>query len=395
MRVALVNKYWFLKGGAERVLFLTKELLETAGHEVVCFGMRDERNSIQNEFFTDPVDYTSRGMARIKNSVKTIHNTDAKKRFARFLDTYKPDVIHLHNIYHQLSFSILRPAKERGIPMVMTLHDYKMMSPNYTMYHHGKVDDTMVGGRYYRCLLTNCMENMGQSLVATLEAYLRQAKRYADDIDAYLCPSEYVKHIALKANLPKDRLHLVQSPVPQYSKNEETRSVDDGSILYVGRLSEEKGLRTLLRVAEKTPNIPYIIVGDGPLRSELERVNRPNVWFVGYRSSAEVRAYLRVARVLVMPSEWYEVSGLSMLEAINARTFVIGADIGAIPEIVPQECLFPPKNVEKLLGMIERWYHASSDEREQVTSQLFEKVKNVHDPMQYIRKVIDIYDEVV
>ena len=144
MKVLLVNKYWYIRGGAERMVFVTKELLEKAGHEVEIFGMNHPDNIFSNDYFVDYLDYRkSKGIKKIKSVCKTIYNKQAKENFARLVKDFRPDVVHFHNIYHQLSFSLLEVTKAQKIPTVMTLHDYKMISPNYSLYHHNKIDDSL------------------------------------------------------------------------------------------------------------------------------------------------------------------------------------------------------------------------------------------------------------
>ena len=171
MKILLVNKYWYARGGAERVVFLTKRVLEDAGHTVEVFGMKQKKNTLENEYFIDTIDYaTGSWMARIMYGIKSIYNVDAKKRFAKLVDDFAPDVIHFHNIYHQLSYALLDVVRAKNIPSVMTLHDYKMLSPNYTLFHHNTIDTSMLGGKYYRCLLHNAMGSWARSFFVMCEA---------------------------------------------------------------------------------------------------------------------------------------------------------------------------------------------------------------------------------
>ena len=398
MRVALVNKFWFQKGGTERVLFLTKQLLENAGHEVCTFGMQDDRNRVENKYYVPHVSYeNAKGLKRISAGLNAIYNRDAKKRFASFLDEYKPDVIHIHNIYHQLSFSIFDAAKKRGIPIVMTLHDYKMMSPNYMLYHHGKIDESMIGGSYYRCLLNNCMGSIGQSLVATVEAHVRAWWGYAGAVSAYICPSEFVKSMAVRAGIDESRMHVVRNPV---ENNMSIDTSDNGQyVAYIGRLSEEKGLYTFLDAAKALPDIPHRIIGDGPQKNELEEYvktnNMQNVSFTGFLSGDALSAAIQSARIVVVPSTWYEVAGLSMLEAILSGKIVIASDIGAIPESIPEELLFPSGNSKVLAIKIDEWYTAPKARRDAQVLVCQQVIAGRHTPSIYVNQLVSLYESVV
>ncbi len=398
MRVALVNKYWFQKGGTERVLFLTKQYLEDAGHEVVCFGMHDERNIVNNEFFVPHMSYdTAHGMSKVRAGINAIFNREAKKKFAAFLDAYAPDVIHVHNIYHQLSFSIFDTAKKRGIPIVMTLHDYKMMSPNYMMYHHGHVDMSMIGKKYYRCVLNNCMEDMGQSIVATVEAYVRGLKPWATQVSLYLAPSVYMADIAMRAGLPSGRVHVLPNPVDITGQSEDL--VDGSTVVFFGRISPEKGVHTFLKSASLNPSILHIVLGTGPeLDSATQYVQEhglANVTFAGFLDGDALRNALLQARIVVVPSEWPEVAGMTIFEAYLLGKIVIGTHIGAIPESIPAEFLVPPGDHVALSEKIAQWFRVSFEERARRGRELQADVVSTHALDTYGKQLVTYYASVI
>jgi glycosyltransferase involved in cell wall biosynthesis len=317
-----------------------------------------------------------------------------KKKFAAFLDAYAPDVIHVHNIYHQLSFSIFDAAKKRGIPIVMTLHDYKMMSPNYMMYHHGHVDMSMIGKKYYRCVLNNCMEAMGQSIVATVEAYVRGLKRWATQIAVYLAPSEFMAGVAERSGLPVSKIAILRNPI-SLQKEVGDKKTDKGPVLYVGRLSKEKGLDALLSAAANTPHIQYVIAGDGPEKKYLETqkvgMNLKNVDFVGYQRGEALQALYRNAGIVVLPSVWHENAPMVIVEAVSAGTIVIGSDIGGIPEFLPPELLFEPGNSVHLADRVRYWHAASAETRQQMVTSLRDVLLERHSPHVYIKKLLAYY----
>lgn len=395
MKIVLVNKYWYLKGGTERVVFVTKKLLEETGHQVEIFGMKHEKNIFENEYFVENVDYQNMtGVQKIKNARNFIYNADAKAKFKKLLENFQPDVVHFHNIYHQLSFSLVEAARERHIPMVMTLHDYKMLSPNYTLFHHGQIDESSLTGKYYRCILNNCMENMGESLLVTLEAYSRKNKKYQEAIAQYISPSFFLKDLCVRAGWKEDAVQVIPNPLAV----EKNTFVSGEYVAYAGRLSSEKGVSILLEAAAQTPDISYKIAGTGPeeasLKARAQKLQLKNVEFVGWLVGDAMTVFLQNARLLVVPSLWYENYPYSILEAKVLGKIVLGANIGGIPEMIDADCLFDPKDVDSLVPLIKKWYHTPLAVRQERGEQLQKEVSEINDRERYLDRVLDVYTKV-
>lgn len=399
MKILLVNKYWYLRGGSERIVFSTKELLEKAGHTVAVFGMKDSRNIFSNDYFIDEINFRkSKGIEKIIVGLKSIYNFDAKKRFRHLVQEFQPDVIHFHNIYHQLSFSLLDVVKELHIPSVMTLHDYKMISPNYNLFHHGAIDESCIRGSYWKCLMKNCLENFSFSLIATIEAYLRQWKKWNQVIDAYICPSDFLKKKFIEAGWDENKLSTIVYPciVPKvkYVKSE------NSNVVFFGRLSSEKGLHVLFEAAKKTPNINYKIIGIGPLYNELKNkiTNKKisNVVLLGYKNGDELWSLVASAGVVVVPSIWYETGGpMTVAEALSIGVPVIASAIGSISEVLPQNLLVPPNDSSALAQKISEWFAKPEEEKENIMTELQKKTIQKYDPEQYLKKLEDLYRQVV
>lgn len=391
MKILLVNKYWYARGGAERVVFLTKRVLEDAGHTVEVFGMKQEKNTLENEYFIDTIDYaTDSWMARVMYGIKSVYNVDAKKRFAKLVDDFAPDVIHFHNIYHQLSYSLLDVVRAKNIPSVMTLHDYKMLSPNYTLFHHNTIDTSMLGGKYYRCLLHNAMGSWIRSFFAMCEAYLRSWKKWSIVVDWYIAPSACMKTLCKKSGIPMDNIQVVQNPI-----EEDTVSLPGNTVVYVGRLAKEKGVLTLLGAAQHTPHISYKIVGDGPEKSLLEQYcithHIKNVEFCGWLEGETLDQAITAAKFVVVPSEWYENCPYSVLEVMAKGKVVIASAIGGIPELLPKACLFEPGDVDGLAQIIQQWYTAPLSLLVHNGAVLQNKVRSEMSVAVYSKKLQEIY----
>src|SRR3990172_12873930 len=177
MNILHINKFHYLKGGAERVYFETTHLLESYGHRSIFFSMYNPENfpCETSNYFMPYVDLvTTNGMkSQIKTAGRILYSFDARKRLSKLLNKYQVDVAHLHNIYHQISPSILYELKKRKIPVVMTLHDYKMVCASYSMIVNGKPCEACIGGKYFNALINRCVKNSrSKSALATLEMYL-------------------------------------------------------------------------------------------------------------------------------------------------------------------------------------------------------------------------------
>jgi glycosyltransferase involved in cell wall biosynthesis len=361
--------------------------------------MADPDNMFENEFFVPHIDYEKvTGIQKIRAGIKSIYNAEARKKFGAFLDFYKPEIIHAHNIYHQLSFSILDEAFKRSIPVVMTLHDYKMMSPNYRLFHHGKTDMSMLGGAYYRCLLNNCGESFSRSLMLTSEAYLRKWKKYQEKISFFIAPSNWMKEIAVRSKIPESKVKIIPNPI-RLSKVELADVPDKGYVLYFGRFSEEKGLMTLLETAKETPEISYHLVGDGSLRPHLEKYienhKLSNVKLFSFQSGNTLVDTIKGARFTVLPAIWPENSPTSIIRSIGNSRMVIGTNVGGIPEILPKSMLVSPNNSEALAQMIREWYNASLLKRTEAVKQLQKNIVKKHAPEHYYSLLLQCYEQAV
>ncbi len=396
MKIVLVNKFWYARGGAEKIALLTKELLEKAGHQVKIFGMNHPDNLFSNKYFTDFVDYKNLGLlAKIKFGARVIYNAQAKKNFEKLLSDFAPDVVHFHNIYHQLSCSVIEAVAEKKIKSVMTLHDYKFISPNYNLYHHGKISECGVNGKYYQCLLSDCMENFSDSLLATLEAYFVAWKGYKNMINKFISPSNFLRDKFVKAGfIAKNILYL---PNAIENNNFKMNSGDLDYVAYVGRLSSEKGLKYLLGAAGKLSSIRFVIVGDGPQRAELEKIKNANqldnVEFVGQKSGVELQSLIAGARLLVLPSVWYENAPLSILEAKAHGKIVVASDIGGISEILPKELLVKPADAIILAQKIDEWFNKNETERQSMSERLFGQASAENRPEIYLQRLLKIYSD--
>lgn len=360
MRVVAANKFYFAKGGAEVYLFTLKRILEEHGHEVVPFAMLDERNepSEYSRYFVSHEDFEAGGpLSSARAAARVIYSLEARRKVEALVDAVGPDIAHLHNIAHQLSPSIIDGLRSRGVPVVQTLHDYKLICPSYLMLSDGRPCDRCAGGRYYNAVRRRCLkDSLAKSVTVCLEAFLHTALRtYERGVRLFIAPSESMRDRIVDHGVPSERVVHVPNTVSldRYTPRYESL----GYAVYVGRLSEGKGLRTLLAAAAIARDVRVRIVGTGPLesglREEAARGGLDNVEFMGYRTGDELQALFDGALFVVIPSEWYENAPLVVYESMALGKAVLGSSIGGIPELVSAGetgLLFKPGDVEALAG---------------------------------------------
>jgi glycosyltransferase involved in cell wall biosynthesis len=364
MRILIVNKFYHLFGGTERYVRELTELLQHKGHEVVPFAVADSRNepTPYADYFVSPVEFFDRQQrpAPWALAERVIYSREAREKITQLIETVRPDLAHVHNIYHHISPSVLDGLKSCGIPIVMTLHDYKLICPTYSLWTEGAVCERCCGGHYYHCVLHRCSHgSLAGSLLNTAEAYIHRKLRIYDNVDLFVSPSAFLleKHTIAGWDSTK-MVHIpnflvLENYVPHYGHR--------GYFAYAGRLASYKGVRTLLSaVARVKPSIPLVIAGDGPERSGLEReaaqLGLGGVRFLGHLGESQVRDLVAHAAFVVVPSEWHENSPYAVLEAMALGTPVLASSSGGIPELIEDGLngvLVPSGDVDALAAGIE------------------------------------------
>ena len=368
MRIVMANNYYYLRGGAERVLFEEKQLLQKNDHHVIVFSqahLSNEHSEYAN-YFAPFVDWRSSGLVnKIPTAINIIYNCRSRRAFLRLVEDAKPEIVHAHNIYGGLTTSILDASEKKGVPVIITLHDYKLICPAYLMLNRGNICEDCKGRKFIYCLINRChKENLAASLVYCVESYFNKWLRKYDRIRYLICPSLFSLRKHADSGMPEEKLVHIRNFVnitdykPNYQKGD--------YVLFVGRLSKEKGVLTLLE-AVKRLRIPIRIVGDGPLKDKYEAYIKDkgmaHVIFDGYRSGVELRSLFQNSAFLVFPSECYENAPMTILEAFAYGKPVIGSRIGGIPEMIEPNktgLLFTPGDADELHQCINALWTKSS-----------------------------------
>lgn len=363
MKVLIVNKYHYYRGGAETCVLNLGKLLEDRGHKVMHFSMHHPKNIKYkyDKFFVPYIDFAdelkSKGLSsKVKVLKNMIYSKVARRNFAKALDFFRPDVIHLHNIHRQITTSILYEAEKRNIPVVWTLHDYQIICPNYTLLSHGKICERC-RHNYLAPLFQRCVKNSFQaSLVSAFEKIINDIQKTDKKIALYLSPSKFLINKFAEFGIDRKKMFYLNNFFDASDKvaggNQKEKY-----FLYMGRLSGEKGIATLCEAAKKS-RIKLKIAGEGPLRHELQsKYASDKIEFVGYKTGKDLVKIRENAWFVVVPSEWYENNPFSIIEAFSEGVPVIGADIGGIPELIKENktgFLFTPKSVNELADRIKK-----------------------------------------
>jgi len=348
MKAALVNKFFYRKGGQEAVMLEEAELLKARGHEIAYFSMHHPNNPEYkyDKYFADYVELSDSGknhsfFEKINIAKNFIYNPKAAAKFQEFINDFQPDIIHCHGITHQLTPSILEVAKKHNIPVVQTLHDYQIICPNYSFLLSGKeicLDKKCAKGNYLNCILNKCIKNSyPASILGTAEMFINYSGgKYINLVDKFISPSKFLRQSVIDSGVSENKIEYI----PNFSgvDVEESEIGYENYFLFAGRLSHEKGVFTLLKAFKDLPEAKLKLIGTGPIEEELKNYQNENaitnVEFLGYKSGSELQELFKNALAVIIPSEWYENAPMSILEAFSYSKCVIGSNLGGIPEMI-------------------------------------------------------------
>lgn len=367
MRILHVNKFLYRRGGAEAYMVEVATRQAAAGHDVELFGMQHPENppglGLAHTFPTlVEHDQPHAGATdRARALGRMLWSTSARRGMAQAVAEFRPDVVHLHNIYHGLSPSILGPAAAAGAAIVMTLHDYKLACPTYQFLDRGTtVCEACVDGGFRQAVVRRCKDgSLLKSAAGALELGMHTRFGAYEPVHRILCPSRFLEGRMRAADVQPDKLQVLNNFV-----DSETIAPGDGArgpLVYAGRLSSEKGVDLLVEAMGRLPDAELVVAGEGRERPALEQraaaLAPGRVQFVGRLDRADVLALLRRATAMVLPSRWYENQPMSIIEAFACGTPVVASDIGGNPELVldgDTGVLFPPDDVAGLAAALRR-----------------------------------------
>lgn len=342
MRILHVNKFLYRRGGAEAYMLDVAELQRAAGHDVEFFAMEHPDNvpSAYDSAFPPYMELDpppERLGTRLRTAANVFWSPRARRSMDDVLARFRPDAVHLHNVYHQLSPSILRPVKARRIPAVMTLHDYKLACPTYQFLDHGAICEACVPRHFHHAALRRCNHgSLAASALLGAELTVHTLTRAYSPVDVFVCPSRFLLGKMVEGKVFPDRLrHL-----PHFAQLDRIGPADTPGrdVVVAGRLASEKGIDVAIDAIALLPDVRLTIAGDGPARAELEArataVAPDRIEFTGRLDASTLHATIRRAAAVLVPSRWHENQPMIVLEAFACGRPVIASDLGGLPELV-------------------------------------------------------------
>lgn len=343
MRILEINKFYHTVGGVDRYFIELTKLLRSKGHQVAVFSMDSPKNlkSEWRKYFVSNISFVNPDLKiGLRLFLRMLYSIEARQKISRLIDDFEPDIAHVHQIYHQISPSILWELKKRNIPVIHTVGDYHLISPHHNnLFHHNHICEVSKVRRYYRTFLYKCIKNSYlASLAESMEQYFHYFSGvYLNNIDIFIAPSLFMEKKLIEYRIPKDKIVRLpyfinaQDYSPEYSGGD--------YILYFGRLYPEKGLKFLVEVMSDLPQIKLKIAGEGPMGKILKIIIRnkglKNVEIIDkFLPEKMLRSLIRNSRFTVFPSESYEIFGISILESYALGKPVVVSRIGAMPEII-------------------------------------------------------------
>jgi glycosyltransferase involved in cell wall biosynthesis len=364
MKILLINKFYYPRGGDCVYALNLEQLLKQHGHEVAVFAMQYPENlpTPWRKYFPSEIKF-SLGLGMIEALLRPFGTGEVKKKFNALLDDFRPDVMHLNNIHSYLSPVVAEIAHKRGIRVVWTLHDYKLLCPRYDCLRNGRCVCEKCFTDKKQVIKNRCMKN---SLAASVIAYCETTKWTRQKLekytDVFICPSRFMKEKMIEGGFDTQKMHTICNFI-DVSKVVGKYYEKENYYCYIGRLSSEKGIETLINAAGQLP-YKLKIVGDGILREDLEKKSSNRIEFVGYRQWNEIKEIAGKARFMVLPSECYENNPLSVIESLCLGTPVLGANTGGIPEMIEEGkngLLFESRNAEDLKDKIQQMFTMQFD----------------------------------
>ena len=396
MRTILnVSHNHYIRGGSDRYFFVLAELLEKHGYQVIPFtatSPKDEPSEWEH-YFPRGADFEQPSVADL---FSFLYSRDAVKSIRRLLNDTKIDLAHFHIYYGKLTASILGVLKDAGIPLIQTLHDFKLTCPVHSHTSNDKICEACAGKHFWRALPKRCNRgSFARTALNVTESYVSRMLGSHDKFDHFISVCHFNRKKMIQYGIPEDKISTVHNFV---DVSDITPNFDAGNYLfYFGRLYPGKGIFTLIEAALPLKHVPLYIAGDGESMPEIQRILEQNecdhIHLLGFKQGNELRELIQNSICSILPSELYENCPMSILESYAYGKPAIGADIGGVPELIEDGVdglLFPAGErdalQERLLWMFEHKSEAvemGRAGRRKVETQFnadihYEKIMNVY-----------------
>jgi glycosyltransferase involved in cell wall biosynthesis len=336
--VLFVNNYWFPRGGPETYCFNLIDLLEQKGHDTFILSSENPMNRFPapRHAYVKPINIVNPGLMDIARFVYSRKSASALKVLLR---TAVPDIAHLHVYYGNLTSSVLAVLKKADIPVVQSLHDYRLICPVSTMTCNGDICEACGGRDFWHAVMRRCNRgSVARSALSAVESYVSSFSGAVDKIDHFIAVSHFMRSKVIQHGVPPSKVTTIHNFVDA-SKYEPNHARGD-YFIYFGRLELNKGIFTLLEAAAGLTGVPLYIVGDGREKGRLEEIiskrNLAHIKLLGHKRGEDLHRLIRNSICSILPSEWYENCPMSVLESHAFGRPVIATRIGGTPELISE-----------------------------------------------------------
>ena len=393
MKILLVNKFLYPKGGSETYILRLGKILEKYGNSVEYFGLQNEKNVVTNsaDSYAPHIDFSEGILKNLKAPFCIIYSSQARRKIRKVLDTFEPDIVHFNNIQFQLTPSIIletekyRKEKNPELKIIYTAHDYQLVCPSHGFFTPDlRICEKCLDGSYMNCISEKCVKgSRAKSILAAADGYFWKHNAAYSYIDKIICPSQFLKSKLDTQKRFKDKTVILHNFCDaQRIQNSKKKKY----ILEFGHLSRDKGTLTLLEAAKNMPDYKFVFAGYGEVEENIKNIS--NAEFVGFKTGDELKKLVSEAMAVVCPSECYENCPFSVIEAQIYGTPVVGSNLGGIPELINENesgLLFEAGNSADLAEKLRE----ITDNNEKFIEGC--KYASFEVPESYYKKLIDIY----
>ena len=404
MKVLLVNKFHYKKGGSETYYFTLADALKKSGHEVIFFSMHDEKNfpCQQEQYFVSNVAVDGGIKSRLKMVLHIVYSKEAYRNMKRLLTEERPDLVILNLVHKQITLSILDAIKEfsEKLPVFWVIHDLITVCPSYLMLD-GKgrtCEECLERQSYWPCVRNRCIKgSLLMSMLAKYEADYIKKRKWYEKADLFICPSHFHENKLKEAGFTSRPIVMVRNPLP-YKVTEPLQIYRGRYFLYFGRLSREKGIYTLIQAVMKTGS-KLLILGNGPEENKLKAITKgiEHIKFGGFQTGEELVETIKKSLYVVIPSECYENSPYSAMEAMALGKPLIVSDYGGLPELVKNGengyVYHALDGTEALVECIRNAEKQAAEEYQKMSDTSYQQAKDMFDPEKYVKKIEKYYKQ--
>lgn len=384
MKIIMCHNYYQLSGGEDAVVEAEKNNLIGNNNSVEIFALTN--------------DVITGIKPKLKSALNIHYSNASRQKIREVIKRYSPDIVHVHNFFPLITPSVYDACIENNVPVVQTLHNYRIICPNALLLRDGYICEECINKIPYKAVLNRCYRNSipGTASVAFMVEFHKRKKTWQNKVNRFIALSEFSKSKFIQAGLPETKITVKPNFTSKnLTVNPETESQEPFA-LFAGRLSEEKGVDTLM---DAWQNLPYSlnIAGDGPLMKPVIKRGKKNIHFHGMLGKDKLIDEMKAASFLVIPSKWYETFGMVIIEAFSCGTPVLASKIGNMTEIVEDGVNglhFEPGNSEDLADKA-KWLFEHPEECRKMGENALKTYEDKYTPEKNYEMLMNIYNEVI